>query len=333
MQIPAGLILLLLILISGFFGLSIYSEKANPPAENIVYGVTFAPRAAEFLGFDWKQVYGKVLDDLKVKHLRLPGYWNVIEKTRGVYDFSETDFMLKEAGKREAKVIFTLGMKQPRWPECHVPDWALELSVEERQVKALEFITEVVQRYKNESVIVSWQVENEPLLYFFASHCDKPDLEFLKQEVALVKSLDSRPIIISDSGELSLWGEQMKLSDIFGTTLYRTTWNPIFGYNKYPWPPGFYSLRSNFFRKFIAPDNKKTIVVELQAEPWFAKNTPLDMPVSEQGKLFSLEDLKDNVEFARKTGFDEIYLWGVEWWFFMKEKGNPGYWDYAKKLF
>lgn len=330
---PAAAMLILLALIAGIYFLSINSEKANPPAENIIYGVTFAPRAAEFLGLEWKQVYTAVLDDLKIRYLRLPGYWNVIEKTNGVYEFSEPDYMLEEAGKRDAKVILTLGMKQPRWPECHVPEWALKLSKEERQSKALEFIRQVVLRYKNDPSIVSWQVENEPLLYFFADHCDRPDLEFLKKEVALVRSLDSRPIIIADSGELSLWGEQMKLSDIFGTTLYRTTWNSLLGYNNYPWPPGFYSLRSNFFRNFFAPENQKTIIVELQAEPWFAKNSAQTTPVEEQIKLFSTDDLKSNIEFAQKTGFDEDYLWGVEWWYFMKEKGHPEYWEYAKKLF
>lgn len=331
--LPAAGLLLLLAFIVGIYLLSLNSEKTNPPAQNSVYGVTFAPRAAEFLGLQWKVVYTAILDDLKIRYLRLPGYWNVIEKTNGVYEFNGTDYMLEEAGKREAKVILTLGMKQPRWPECHVPDWAWELPKEQRQSEALEFIEQVVLRYKNDPTIVSWQVENEPLLYFFADHCDRPDLEFLKKEVELVRSLDSRPIIIADSGELSLWGDQMKLSDIFGTTLYRTTWNPLFGYNVYPWPPGFYSLRSNLFRRLFAPNNQKTIIVELQSEPWFANNQAKEMPVPEQVKLFSIEDFMSNIEFAKKTGFGEAYLWGVEWWYFMKEKGHSEYWEYAKKLF
>ena len=43
--------------------------------------------------------------------------------------------------------------------------------------------------------------------------------------------------------------------------------------------------------------------------------------------------MKETVEFANETGFDEIYLWGAEWWYFMKEQGQPQYWDYARELF
>ena len=52
----------------------------------------------------------------------------------------------------------------------------------------------------------------------------------------------------------------------------------------------------------------------------------------QQLKIFPVEKMKENIDFAEKTSFDEIYLWGVEWWYFMKQKGNPQYWEYAKSL-
>jgi hypothetical protein len=52
-----------------------------------------------------------------------------------------------------------------------------------------------------------------------------------------------------------------------------------------------------------------------------------------RAKIFSARDFKKYVNFAQKTGFDEVYLWGVEWWYFMKEKGYPEYLEYAKNLF
>ena len=48
----------------------------------------------------------------------------------------------------------------------------------------------------------------------------------------------------------------------------------------------------------------------------------------------NLEQFKKNIEFAKKTGLKEFYLWGAEWWYWMKEKQNkPEIWNEAKKLF
>lgn len=328
-----GILLLIVLPFMLLYALTLSWQIIRPPAKQITYGVTFSQTNAKFLQLDWQKVYIETLDDLNVKHLRLQTYWNTIQKDEDKYDFSENDYMLDEAAKRGVKVILTVGIKQPRWPECYVPDWAQQLSVEKRQEKALEFITEVVKRYKDNPVVESWQVENEPLIYFYASHCDKIDLAFLQKEVALIRSIDSHPIVIADSGELSLWKNQMQLSDVFGTTLYRTVWNKYMGYTTLIWPPGAYSLRSDFFRSVFAPNNKKTIVVELQSEPWLPDNDPINTPIERQIEIFSLKSMDDNIEFANKTSFDEIYLWGVEWWYFMKQKGHPEYWDNAKKLF
>jgi hypothetical protein len=331
----AGIIFLLVIVlfVTAFYLLTLYWGKTHPPAGNIKYGITFSQLAAEHLNLDWKKTYLGILDGLNVKYLRLGSYWTVIEKAEGQYDFEDTDFLIKEAEKRNAQVVLTLGVKQPRWPECHIPTWARQLSKEDRQGKVLNLIQAVVERYKNSRAIYAWQVENEPFLYPFGEDCYPPDINFLKQEIAQVRALDNRPIIISDSGELTSWNRQMALSDIFGTTLYRTVWNPVTHYFRYPVTPGFYSLKSDFFRYFFGPNNQKTIILELQSEPWIPDNNPVTTPFEEQVKIFPVSEMEETVDFANDTGFDEIYLWGGEWWYFMKEKGYPQYWDYAKTLF
>jgi hypothetical protein len=44
--------------------------------------------------------------------------------------------------------------------------------------------------------------------------------------------------------------------------------------------------------------------------------------------------LLDNVEFAKKTGMNEIYVWGVEWWYWMKTtQNNPTLWEQAKNIY
>lgn len=307
-------------------------EKTYPFPSQIKYGVTFSSKYSTYLNLNWKDTYIKVLDDLKVSNLRLPTYWDIIEADKGHFDFSQTDFMLDEAQKRQAKTILVLGVRQPRWPECHIPNWAKDLSIDQRQKKTLQFISEVVKRYQQDPAISAWQVENEPLLTFFGEGCDSTDRDFLKSEVELVRSLDKRPVILTDSGELRVWVTPMRLSDIFGTTVYRTVYNRFLGYIDYPLLPYFYNLKSSLVRFTFAPQNQKTVIIELQAEPWLP-NSVLDTKPEQQTKVFSEKKFKDNIDYAKKTGFDEAYLWGVEWWYFMAQNGYPQYLEYAKTLF
>lgn len=44
--------------------------------------------------------------------------------------------------------------------------------------------------------------------------------------------------------------------------------------------------------------------------------------------VMNLKMLRNNLEFAKRAGFDEIYIWGVEWWYWLKEeKANSEFWD------
>ncbi|MDP3758863.1 MAG: beta-galactosidase, partial [Candidatus Daviesbacteria bacterium] len=219
----------------------------------------------------------------------------------------------------------------PRWPECHVPAWAKSLPVDQRQKEALVLVQKVVERYKDNGAVWAWQVENEPLFKAFGEGCDMLDMNFLKNEIALVRSNSNKPIIMTDSGELGLWVTSMRMSDIFGTTVYRQVYDKWLGYVTYPVPASFYSVKSNLVRYLFAKSNQKTIVTELQTEPWFA-NGDFISP-EEQTKIFTTQDLKNYVNFSRGIGFDEVYLWGVEWWYFMAGQGHSEYLEYARTLF
>jgi len=306
-------------------------ENTYKNPKKIQYGVSFSPNYAKYLGLDWQKTYLQILNELKVKNLRIPTFWDVLEKEEGKLDFSQVDFMLDEAKKAQAKVILVVGTRQPRWPECHIPSWAKKLSVESRKKELLQLVRTVVERYENNPAIAAWQVENEPLLQVFGEGCDQPDKNFLREEVELVRSLSDKTVILTDSGELGLWVTSMRLSDVFGTTLYRQVYDRFLRYATYPIPPYLYNIKSVLIRKFFAPGNKKTIVVELQAEPWLAHGKFI--PPVQQAQFFTTKDLKNYINFFQKTGFDEAYLWGVEWWYFMAENGHPEYLNYAKTLF
>lgn len=309
----------------GFLNTVIDELRAPQP---MTFGITFSPSYAANLGLDWRSAYLALLDDLNVRRIRLPAYWEDIEWRPDEFHFDELDWMINEASKRSANIILAIGFKLPRWPECHAPAWAHELPESERKQRILHFMRAVVERYRTAPALDAWQVENEPLLEFFGA-CPKPDREFLKQEISLVRALDEHPIIVTESGELSTWLRTIGLADYLGISMYRVSWNPYLGYIFYPLSPGFYRFRANAVRPFT----KKIIVTELQAEPWVIQgiiNTPLD----EQFRSMNAARLIDNINFVHRAGFTEVYFWGVEWWYWLKEKQNISeFWDIGKTIF
>ncbi len=325
-KIIIGVLILVLVIICYFF------IGFSRPSEDITWGINFSQKYALNLNLDWQKSYLATLEDLKVKKIKLITHWDLIEPQQNNFYFNDLDWQIKKAEEKGAEIILVVGMKTGRWPECHIPDWAEELSKEQQQTRILKLIKEIIQRYKESSVITAWQVENEPLFPF--GKCPWYDKEFLKEEIQLVKSLDSqkRPVIVSDSGEFSLWLRAARLGDIVGTTLHRRVWSDPFGiYVKHFWFNPVYYRRKRLLINTIF--KKEVICIELQAEPWGPEVTYF-IPLWEQKKTMDLEKFKGNVNFARKTGLDTFYFWGTEWWYWLKQKqGEPQIWNEAKKLF
>lgn len=307
-----------------------------PVSKNITWGVDFSQMQAESLGLNWKEAYLALINDLGVKNIKLHTQWDWVEGAKDDYYFGDIDWQLSQAKTKNVDLIYVLGMKTGRWPECHEPSWVLGLSIEQQKAELLEYIRKVVLRYKDNKTIAYWQVENEPLFIF--GKCPSWYYDggnFIKEEVALVRSLDpSRKIIISDSGEKSTWFSAAKIGDIVGTTMYRETWTNVsdnFGfYFHYFFSPVFYSRKSFIIKEVFGKD---VICIELQAEPWLSKpfnNSPLE----EQYKTMDLNRFKSNIEYAKKTGLNTFYLWGSEWWYWLKTTQNqPQIWNEAKILF
>ena len=160
---------------------------------------------------------------------------------------------------------------------------------------------------------------------------DAVDGELVDKEIALVKSLDSeREIIVTDSGELSVWLQAAKRADIFGSTLYRIIYKEPFGYVTYPLGPNFFRLKALLAR--MVTGQKNFIISELQAEPW-SNDWVLRVPIEEQYKTMSPEKFEEIVEYTKKTNFEEAYLWGCEWWYWLKVKHNmPEMWEAAREF-
>jgi len=337
-RILFGLLILLLV-----FAGYLFIGRVKP-AERITWGVNFSQKHAELLGLDWKETYAALIDDLGVRNLKVAAQWDLIEPEKDKYNFEDMGWQVQKAEQTGAKILLVIGMKTGRWPECHIPGWAKGLSKKDQQKEILEIIEKTVLNYRNSASIEMWQVENEPFFPF--GECPWVDKKFLEEEIKLVKNLDplKRPVVISDSGEGSFWIRAAQFGDIAGTTMYKKVWFsfswekrklPFFPqkigfYISYPIPSIFYWRKAQIIKKIFG---KKVIVVELQAEPW-GPALLYGSPLSEQEKTMNLERFKYNIEFAKKTGFDTFYLWGGEWWYWMKTKqNNSDIWQEAKKLF
>ncbi len=306
------------------------AQKKVP--EKIQYGMSFSVMYAEELGLNWKETYNALLDELGVRHLRLVAYWPMIEPINNVYNFKELDYQIQKAEEVNADVVLAVGRRLPRWPECHIPSWVKEKTEVEKQEELLEYISVVVNRYKESDVIVYWQIENEPYLEVFAKeHCGEFDKNFFEKEVAYFRSLDnSRPFLITDSGNLGTWAGPYKHGDAFGTSVYVHFWNPELGQFRTILPPWFYRVKENVL-KYIYGE-KETMLIELSLEPWLLQPIA-EVPIKIQYSRMDSAKFNDIIEYAKNTRYQKQYLWGGEWWYWLKLQGNTEMWEKGRELF
>lgn len=326
-KIIIGTIILLAILAMAVFFLA-----QKPIPEKITYGMSFNTMYATELGLDWKETYDAILNDLNVRHLRLAAHWPMVEPERTIYNFTELDYQIARAEEVGAEVILAVGRRLPRWPECHTPDWARNLTLEGRNAAQLEYMKQVLERYEDSPAVKYWQVENEPFLALFAfEHCGELDVEFLDKEIALIREIDpTRQILVTDSGNLGTWVGAYSRGDIFGTSVYVHFWNPEIGQFRTILPAFAYRVKENFLALFYG--DKPTFLIELSAEPWLIApiaTVPLDIQFSRM----DLEKFEDILSYAEGTRYEYQYLWGAEWWYWLKLKGYPEIWERGVQLY
>lgn len=329
-KIFLGIILFIYAVLVAGYGWVFLGEAE--PAENITWGVNFSHWQAEQLGLDWQETYTTLLDEGGARHFRIPIYWDELEAEKNEYDFSKWDWQLDELEKRGGKAILAIGYKLPRWPECRTPEWLDANPKDLNFTKELfQMIREVVSHYEDHPAVAAWQVENEPLLVFGV--CPETDTEVLDLEIELVRKLDpSRPVVVTDTGEWSIWYEAGKRADIVGSTLYRVIHDPGIGYVEYDFiEPRFYAQRERFLH--LWKPNTPVIVTELQAEPWVTTLPISENSIETQYESMSPERFRDTIEFARHTGLDTFYLWGAEWMVWLNQQGETEIWEHAKTLF
>ena len=314
-----------LAILAGVFSFAVFSARQSQP----VYGATFSNLYAQQFGLDWREAYTNILDDLELSSVRIPVYWSSVEYENDQYAFDDIDWMLNEAAGRDVAVTLVIGQKVPRWPECYIPDWAETQSNQARGEHLLDFMKVMVERYEHHPALQRWQVENESFFPF--GECPSPDPDLIEREIKLVRSFDNygRPIQLTTSGEQSFWVFRALPADVLGVSLYRVVQDSVLGVLIFPHTPEVYAFQ-RIVALFFAQD---VIISELQVEPWGIGNERIGEGYGAEAayKLFTEEDVQYHMDFAQQTGASEIFLWGVEWWYYLKVNGEPRLWDAGKE--
>lgn len=292
----------------------------------MLFGITFSPTQTEYLNINTQETFSSALQ-FGFHYIRLGGYWNRIEKEKGKYNFSEIDFFLTECERKGQKVVLTIGMKAPRWPEYFTPPfYKKEDNNQIIEKVVLEFVSQYVNTLGQYTCISYWQVENEPLDPSGPNGEIIP-LSTLKKEIELVRKTDKRPIITT------FWGNELLKRNVYPSIEHSTDIIGIDLYYKQPTTTGSFigPQQSTISLKNFVEDSERPVWgTELQAEPWEPHTL-----VSEEANPKSLNPTQLELNFAEVTKINPevVLFWGFEYWNYRKKKFNDsGLLETARKL-
>ena len=98
-------------------------------------------------------------------------------------------------------------------------------------------------------------------------------------------------------------------------------------YSNVELPPSSYARKIRSVSSLV----EGVILSELQAEPWGAKPVS-ELTPSEAAITMNPDRLRLNIDLAVQAGFYTALLWGGEWWYWLREHGDPSMWDAARSL-
>jgi len=349
-----SLIFLVLLIV---VGITLFSDERNLPKNADLsfkpkFGISFSQNVAKEYGYEWKNFYTRILDDLKPDWVRVNFFWNQMIDDQGNLDLSDLIFQIEEAQKRDVKVIVALGLKVPYYPEFYLPSnlkeklsYGQEVDKNEEIAQAImatdRQIIKSLSKYDN---ISFWQVENEPSISDVGFSVST---EFVKKEAQLVKAEDpkKRPILVSFQTEFGFRSFYTPLllilekDDAISFNMFLKTQTitlpPISFFGKeirLPWPrvfnfpffqtgpasPKFSRLKSK-----IESLGHQFMVLEMQAEPYNKNMTKF----SDNAFIYPFKpaDIKRSTNFLRFLKVEYVGFWGIEWVYKAVDSGNSSW--------
>lgn len=311
-------------------------------------GTTFSQLQCRYLGLDYKETF-KETQRLGFDFVRLCTYWNEIEGKRGEFDFSAIDWLLDAAQDFDLPVILCVGMKTPRWPEFHFPEWIAEKYKVLRTDlpldrlpglgdEAMVYTHRVVEHTRDCPNIVYWQVENEALNHAPVAAGRYLSSDFISSEIRLVREVIAphQKIIFTFGADppFGIQNAKRMLSpllpqvDAIGFDVY-TKVGMSYKIIKYVETLPFFWLNLRRWKDFVMTTGKEAWIAESQAEPW----EPNKIVAIEKQRYPSSNPVQA-IKLASRLvslGFERILLWGCEHWYWHKKQGNREWWDAVLK--
>jgi hypothetical protein len=330
--ITTWLLILVFLLGCGMYTIALWYQH-SVAAEPRTIGVSFVPDYAQSLGLD-PQATMDGLVDIGAKEFRLVSYWSDGEQTKGQYDFSQLDWQFRKAEAAHAKITLAIGLRQPRWPECHMPDWATNepASVWEPQLE--RFMVTTMNRYKDSPSLKSYQLENEYFNRAFGS-CTNYDRSRLVREFNIAKKTDPHhPVIISRSNNGIGLPLGAPTPDMYGVSVYKRVWDAgaTHRYLEYPFPSWYYAFLAGVQK---IHDGREMIIHEMQAEAWAPNGKSItETSLAEQNKSLDAKRLEGRFGYGKASGLRQIDMWGGEYWYYrLTVLHDPSLWNVAKQEF
>ena len=273
--------------------------------------------------------------------------------------YGDLDWLLDQAAGAGRRVLLTLGMKAPGWPEFFIPD---RLRPDARagsdvaaaspalRAGALAFLASTVARYRGRTEVAAWQVENEPLnrsgpLRWWIGP------EFLAEEILAVRDQDgTRPLALNvfcrfswrlDAVSSRHGGRLARLltapgrppeaetlamlrpGDILGLDVYRRIASLSRGRVRVESARAWQANAGRWLGR-AEREGRLAWVTEAQAEPWEPAG-PAGRPSPGAPLTCGPDDLALIVDGLAAAGHMTILLWGAEHWLAREDAGDPAW--------
>jgi len=334
--------------------------KAHGVPAPVQVGISFSPIRAGYLGLDYRAAF-KRLEAMHFRVIRLSSYWDQVDKE----GYDQLDWLMNEAQRARQPLVLTVGMKALGWPEFYVPTSVKDLtslnqgqdvaSDSSLRAATLAFVEDTVLRYRDNSALVAWQIENEP---FNRAGPQRLwiDAEFLRDEITSVRRLDHhhRPLIVNAFSHFNLVFDQasarqgfdlrqwlgfdadsaerdslavLNPGDVLGLDVYTAIGYQFLGQDHLSRADGDWPDRLARVRDLAKRQGKQAWITEAQAEPWESAADTYTKPKSTNpAAMRSLfENLKD-------AGYGTVLFWGSEYWLWRADNGDPRWIDAVRAI-
>ena len=309
----------------------------------VALGTSFAPWRAQALGLDHRVAFERICA-MRFALVRLSASWRDVAQ----FGYAGLDWLLGEAERVGQPVLLTVGMKALGWPEFYLPA-GMDPGKAAVQRRAIVHVRDLVRRYRDNPMLVAWQIENEPFNRSGPQALSIPR-RMVRAEADAIRSLDgTRPLVVtgfthfdagidrSSSRDQSSWKHRLGLAppaerealsilhrgDVLGLDVYRAIgWLDAEGHQRlaHAAPDQFAAVAS--WQRIARQQGKRLWVTEAQAEPWEARRQTHADPLS-----LHPEAIGALVKQLVGVGVETILLWGSEYWLWRADSGDPRWID------